>query len=101
MSDIKPYGHFTYLVPSDTFGQHPHLVDLLAHHGIGQCDCKDFATRKGPLIKKGGEKEACRCKHIRRALWFHAEQSVQAEISRERALAHERKFVAPAYNTHY
>jgi hypothetical protein len=31
--------------------KHPHMVDLLANGGAGQCSCKDWSVRRWPAIK--------------------------------------------------
>lgn len=41
----------------------PHLVDLLAHAGLGECSCKDWQTRAWPRIRDG-ETNGTRCRHI-------------------------------------
>lgn len=48
-----------YYVDSDS--GNTYLVDLLSNHGLGECSCVDFTTRRAPLQKQG---ERAKCKHI-------------------------------------
>lgn len=40
-------------VPSRTKGQPPYLVQLDSYGGNGTCQCKHFATRLEPILKRG------------------------------------------------
>lgn len=54
-------------VESWSHPQRPHVVDLLAHTGRGECSCTDWQTRRGPAIKAGasqGSPEAL-CRHVK------------------------------------
>ena len=42
-----------YYVESWSSPQRPHCVDLLAYAGAGECSCKDWQTRRGPIVKPG------------------------------------------------
>ncbi len=42
-----------YLVASATSPGKRYRVDLIANAGAGWCECKDFATRRGPAIDAG------------------------------------------------
>jgi hypothetical protein len=43
-----------------------YLVDLVANHGRGKCDCKWGETHHGPLAKRNDpEADRTRCRHIK------------------------------------
>jgi hypothetical protein len=53
-------------VESWTRPTRPHLVDLLAHGGIGECSCADWQSRRWPLIRDGLPGQN-RCRHVNAA----------------------------------
>lgn len=63
-----------YSVESWTKAQRPHMVDLLAYQGAGECSCKSWVTQKWPLIRdKTGfpGTPATMCRHVSAArLYF-------------------------------
>lgn len=66
--DIKEIAgeRLRYHVESWTSPQRPHLVDLSEYGGRGSCSCKDWQTRRGPLVKAGcalGAPESM-CRHV-------------------------------------
>lgn len=57
-----------WLVESESHPTQPHLVDLGAYAGNGECSCKDFSTRRAPELKAGRRPSPLtRCKHIKAA----------------------------------
>ena len=52
-----------YHVESWSIPARPHTVDLLSWAGRGECSCKDWQTRRGPLIK-AGERHGVFCRHV-------------------------------------
>lgn len=50
-------------VESWTTPKRPHLVDLLAHAGVGECSCTDWQTRRWPRIRDG-ETTQTKCRHV-------------------------------------
>lgn len=51
----------TFFVHSERNPRSGYRIDLLAHGGIGECSCKDWHTRRWPVIRDGGE---ATCKHV-------------------------------------
>lgn len=43
--------------------QQPHVVDLLAYEGAGECSCADWSIRRGPAIKAGAI-AGIHCRHV-------------------------------------
>lgn len=65
--DISPTGErLRYNVKSDSVVGRVHLCDLLANGGLGECSCKDWATRRGPAGRAGGAPgtRAVLCRHL-------------------------------------
>lgn len=61
--NIRPTGgRMVYAVQSETNPRSEHVVDLLAHEGRTECSCKDWQTRRWPVIREGGR---AWCKHGR------------------------------------
>ena len=58
-----------FSVTSERNPQRAYRVDLTANAGAGECSCKDWATRRGPALRNGGEAwtAATMCKHVRAA----------------------------------
>lgn len=57
-------GRMIYLVQSESNPRSVHVVDLLEHEGRGACSCKDWQTRRWPVIRDGG---SAACKHVNAA----------------------------------
>ncbi len=74
-----------YLVPSDTVGKPPYLVDLSAFNGNGRCVCTDFETRRRIALREGElSSEKTRCKHIRRARVHMLDRIISDYLKRQR-----------------
>ena len=52
-----------YHVESWSRPRRPHVVDLLAYGGSGECSCTDWSTRRGPAVK-AGESVGIYCRHV-------------------------------------
>lgn len=52
-----------FTVESWAKAREPHLVDLLAHGGLGECSCMDWQIRRWPAIRDGGIVDT-RCRHV-------------------------------------
>lgn len=59
-------------VESWTKAQRPHVVDLLANDGAGECSCADWATRRGPALRAGAPMHTPEtlCRHVQAAHRF-------------------------------
>ena len=83
-------GILRWQVPSDSEID-PHLVDLGAYEGRGECSCMDWRTRHGPHVKIGAHTE---CKHVARAerllgRWVYARLGIAPSDDRDaEALGH-------------
>jgi hypothetical protein len=59
-----------YLVESWSEPEHPQRVDLLAHLGRGECSCKNWQTKRWPMIRdklpelRYGEPGSSVCRHV-------------------------------------
>ena len=56
-----------YRVESWSKPDSPHLVDLFSYGGRGECSCKDWQTRRGPMVKKAckvGDPQSL-CRHVK------------------------------------
>lgn len=90
-----------YYVESWTSPQRPHVVDLGAYGGAGECSCKDWQTRRGPIVKAGAKPGApgSLCKHVMAARTHftnHMLADLSAEINKHRP-QHEHR---PSSTTH-
>ena len=114
----RPSGARTYdstmrwLVPSHTDPHDHYLVDLSSFNGNGECQCRNFETRRRPFLVRGwtaaralesglsdvrvekirlepGQRpeDALRCKHIREVVPLYAQLHIEAEIAAEKAHA--------------
>ena len=60
----------TFFVESEHDGEHPYVVDMAAHGGRGECSCRDWQCRCGPMIKAlpkvvlHGQPNRNTCKHV-------------------------------------
>lgn len=68
-----PGERMRYRVESWSAENRPHVVDLLAHGGLGECSCTDWQTRRWPLIRDG-ETAGTRCRHVTAARDFFLSQ---------------------------
>jgi hypothetical protein len=104
LKDVEPHDHSTrWLVRSRT-GKGKYLVDLGAYNGHGECVCKDWQTRMGPILKAGMKPEealgmgklemrsyhlvpqdACRCAHIMLARAALTDAFIKALLAAEKA----------------
>ena len=77
----------TYHVESAHDRQEPHLVDLLANEGAGECSCMDWQTRRWPLVRDGADIRSplIECVHIRAAKRYFMNDIIAS------AIAHARK----------
>jgi len=67
-----------FRVQSESNPRRFYLVELDAHHNNGQCDCRDFQTRHGPMLKHDYQtKLRRRCKHCKAALLYFAERMLE------------------------
>ena len=75
-----------YRVPSDTLGKPSHLVDLTSLNGNGICDCEDFQIRRRPALRNGEpmSNAKTRCKHLRKARQFLADQVIRKYLEKQR-----------------
>lgn len=62
----------------------PHTVDLLSWAGCGECSCKDWQVRRGPLIKSG-LREGVFCKHVIAARAYFLDDLLHTMSRRQRA----------------
>lgn len=63
--NVQPTGgRMVFTVQSESEPRSQHVVDLLENDGRGACSCKDFQTRRWPVIRDGGR---ATCKHMRAA----------------------------------
>lgn len=69
----------------------PHFVDLSENDGNGECSCPDFRFRCLPnyrdqtRIIHHGYPNATRCKHIKTAMLYFADEVLHQCLARERA----------------
>lgn len=75
-----------YFVESWSSPNRPHRVELRAYGGMGECSCKDWQTRRGPLIKKMNAAHTTKpgalgtlCRHTSAARW-HLINSILADL---------------------
>ena len=52
-----------YHVSSDSDPSVTYMVDLLEHHPLGSCSCRDWVTRRLPDFRRNGTTTTC--KHVR------------------------------------
>ena len=73
------------LVPSDSPGLDPYLVELDAYGGNGKCTCIHFTTRIEPYLKRGMEPDTCdsRCKHIKKGREFLTDETIKRLASKD------------------
>lgn len=84
-----PGEDYCYTARSDTLGQPDYRIELEANGGTGECACKDFLCRCTINIRDGAlDLHDRTCKHIRRALIYHALRDVQRRVEQEK----ERRF---------
>lgn len=66
---VQTIAHETmrFRVESWSHPQRPHIVDLLANAGRGECSCTDWQTRRGPAIRAGAShgKPETMCRHVK------------------------------------
>ena len=99
-------------VPSHSNPHETYLVDLASFNGNGECQCKNFETRRRPFLVRGwtaaraleaglpdvnvrkielepGQRpeDALRCKHIREVIPLYAQLFIDAQIAAEKAHA--------------
>lgn len=55
-----PGERMCFFVHSEADPRRVYRVDLLANEGRSECSCKDWQTRRWPVIRDGGE---ATCKH--------------------------------------
>ena len=65
-----PFEPFRFHVASESEPAYPHLVDLEAFDGVGQCSCEDFVYRKQSRLERGERGAEYRCGHILAAREF-------------------------------
>lgn len=72
----------------------PHLVDLAEHGGRGQCSCKSWQCRNGPVVKAGckvGDPRSL-CRHVvaaRTAFTNTTLAGISAALNKTPVAAHE------------
>ncbi len=63
---IERIGRGHYLCSSRTRHELTYAIDILAHEGLGHCECEDFLYRRLPLWKELRKKyDHFRCAHLR------------------------------------
>src|ERR1041384_262559 len=83
---VIPHEILRYFVESDTKPGEKYLVDLCPYWGIGCCDCPHFRIRIEPhLTDKPIDPEAWRCKHIKAAREYLANQLIDTLVKIELA----------------
>ena len=83
---VEHRGQLLFHVASDSKEEEFYVVDLSLHKGLGECTCKDWATRCGPRIRQGSpphdypHAERCNCKHIHSCLLWLGHEVVRRTI---------------------
>ena len=76
--------YLRYLVESRSQPDAPHLVDLSAKHGYGECSCKHWQCRVWPVIKTGEFPKHSRkttCRHVQAALRYFLNYALELWIN--------------------
>lgn len=76
-----------WTVASDSRPNLRYRVDLLANGGLGECSCKDWATRRGPSGRAGGAPgtRAVLCRHLIKVRRFFLNEVLRELAAKEEA----------------
>jgi len=73
-------GRMVYTVQSESDPRSVHIVDLTENAGRSACSCKDWQTRRWPIIRDGG---SATCKHVRAVREFFLDNLLREMAVRE------------------